>query len=121
MSIAGIGLRQAATVESLRSALSKVDAANVTALATPADKADFDAIQALSSELGLRIIGVSAEDLVAQTTQTNSSRVQEMRGTGSVAEAAALAAAGPNSKLVASRVVSDDRMATCAIASEAGK
>ncbi|NNK15876.1 MAG: precorrin methylase, partial [Sulfitobacter sp.] len=35
---------------------------------------------------------------------------------GSLAEAAALAAAGPNARLVAARVVSGDGMATAAIA-----
>lgn len=118
MSIAGFGLRQAATVDSLKSALSKVDAGGVTAIATPADKADFVAIQSLAKALGVRVIAVSEADLTAQRTATNSARVQQMRGTGSVAEAAALAAAGTDARLTAPRVVSDDRMATCAIALE---
>ncbi len=118
MSIAGFGLRQAATVDSLKSALSKVDAGGVTAIATPADKADFVAIQSLAKALGVRVIAVSEADLTVQRTATNSARVQQMRGTGSVAEASALAAAGSDARLTGPRVVSDDRMATCAIALE---
>jgi cobalt-precorrin 5A hydrolase len=38
------------------------------------------------------------------------------RGVGSVAEAVALAAAGPGARIVVARVISSDRMATCAIA-----
>ncbi|MDG1737367.1 MAG: cobalamin biosynthesis protein [Paracoccaceae bacterium] len=116
MKIAGIGLRKAATIESLRSALTKVDSTGVSAIATPIDKADFSAIQTLAHELGLNIIGVESGDLIAQTTATQSERVQNLRGTGSVAEAAALAGAGKNARLLIPRVVSDDRMATCAIA-----
>mgnify|MGYP001587997484 FL=1 len=116
MKIAGFGLRQAATIESLRSAVAKVDSAGISALATPIDKADFIAIKSLAQELGLSVIGVEAEDLIAQTTATQSERVKSLRGTGSVAEAAALAAAGRNARLLVTRVVSDDRMATCAIA-----
>ncbi|HRO16470.1 MAG TPA: hypothetical protein PLL33_15800, partial [Paracoccus sp. (in: a-proteobacteria)] len=37
-------------------------------------------------------------------------------GTGSVAEAVALAAAGPGARITTRRVVSPDRSATCAIA-----
>ncbi len=54
--------------------------------------------------------------LAAQPVLTRSERVAERFGTGSVAEAAALAAAGPGARLVAPRVVSTDGMATAAIA-----
>jgi len=121
MSIAGIGLRHAATAESLKSALSKVDMSGVTALATPADKASFAAIIALGKDLGLEVIGIAKADLIAQDTITQSERVLDMRGTGSVAEAAALAAAGPHAQLTGPRVVSEDRMATCAVAKDAGE
>jgi len=42
-------------------------------------------------------------------------------GARSVAEAAALAAAGPGARLVGTRVISDDRLATAAIAEGDGQ
>lgn len=119
MIVAGIGLRKDATVESLRSAMALAGADSATAIATPDDKADHPALVALAAELKLPIVRVSHDDLVAQDTQTQSKLVAQKRGTGSVAEAAALAAAGQGATLKAARVVSDDRMATCAIAEKA--
>jgi cobalt-precorrin 5A hydrolase len=49
-------------------------------------------------------------------TPTQSKLVAEKFGTGSVAEAAALVAAGPRARLIATRTVSQDRTATAAIA-----
>lgn len=49
-------------------------------------------------------------------TPTQSELVAEKFGTGSVAEAAALVAAGPRARLIATRAVSRDRTATAAIA-----
>jgi cobalt-precorrin 5A hydrolase len=56
----------------------------------------------------------------ATVTLTDHARVRALRGSGSTAEAAALAAAlmhaGPGATLLNPRVVSADRLATCAIA-----
>ena len=49
-------------------------------------------------------------------TPTQSQLITEKFGTGSVAEAAALAAAGPRARLITTRTVSQDRTATAAIA-----
>ena len=65
---------------------------------------------------GSPIKAVAAEMLVGIDTPTQSKLVVEKFGTGSVAEAAALAAAGPRARLIATRVVSQDRTATAAIA-----
>jgi cobalt-precorrin 5A hydrolase len=54
--------------------------------------------------------------LAGIATPTQSQLVSEKFGTGSIAEAAALAAAGPRARLIATRVVSRDRTATAAIA-----
>jgi cobalt-precorrin 5A hydrolase len=116
MKIAGIGLRQNASVGSLKSALEMAGGTSLDGLASPIDKCEHPALTELSRELGLPLIPVSLSDLVSQETTTQSTRVLEKRGVGSVAEAAALASAGDNPKLVQSRVVSADRMATCAIA-----
>jgi cobalt-precorrin 5A hydrolase len=69
--------------------------------------------------LGADIMAVAAEDLRAQETPTKSDRIERQFGTGSLAEAAALAAAGPGATLLAVRVVSGDGMATAAIAKSA--
>jgi cobalt-precorrin 5A hydrolase len=115
MRVAGLGFRHGANEQSLADALARAGG-EVDALATPADKAEAPAIVALAQTLGLPVVAVPGLDLRAAPTLTHSDRVMAKRGTGSVAEAAALAAAGPGARLVAARVVSGDRMATCAIA-----
>ena len=116
MKIAGIGLRQDSSLESLKSALEAAGGTSLDGLASPIDKCEHPALIALCGELGLPLHPVSLGDLVSQETSTQSTRVIEKRGVGSVAEAAALASAGANSELIQTRVVSADRMATCAIA-----
>ncbi len=113
MIVAGFGFRGAATEASLLAALGE---ARPQALAAPEDKAAAPCLAALSRRLRLPVIPVPPGALLAVTTLTHSPRVQEKRGTGSVAEAAALAAAGPKARLLGPRTVSPDRMATCALA-----
>ena len=113
MRVAGIGFRSGAGVASLRAALAAAGG-GVQALATAEDKAP--ALRALAAELGLPVIAVPAELIAAQDTPTRSPRVMARRGAGSLAEAAALAAAGPGARIVARRVTAPDRMATAAIA-----
>lgn len=119
MIAAGFGFRAAATEGSLRDALDRAAAGRAVAvLAAPADKAEASALRALATSLRLPVVAVSAADLSATDTLTRSPRVLATRGTGSVAEAAALAAAGPDgsARLLGSRAVSADRLATCALA-----
>ena len=117
MIVAGFGFRAAATVDSLQSALSRVQGAHVIdALAAPEDKCAAPGLQGLSHELDLPVLPISAAALQAQETQTHSSVSQDHRKTGSVAEAAALAAAGPGATLIAPRKISEDRLATCSLA-----
>ena len=104
----GAGIPAAAAAAVAEAATSGV------ALATAADKADAPALQALSRETRLPVIAVA--DLSGQPTATHSPRVAALKGTGSVAEAAALAAAGAGARLIAPRVISADRMATAALA-----
>ena len=70
----------------------------------------------LAALMGLPVHAVTPDALAAQTCITHSPRVQALYGTGSVAEAAALAAAGPGARLLAPRAQSADGMATAAIA-----
>jgi cobalt-precorrin 5A hydrolase len=121
MRVAGLGFRKEATIEALREALTAVGGARgLDALATATDKAEAAIIVALAHELGLTIKPVSAEVLARVETATHSTRVETMFGTGSLAEAAALAAAGRRARLVSARSVSRDKTATAAIAEGEG-
>ena len=117
MIVAGFGFRRAATAESLLDALDKARGPQAPALlATAEDKAAAPAFQALSARLGLPIHAVTLDALSQVETPTRSATVRALRGSGSVAEAAALVAAGPGASLLGPRAVSADRMATCALA-----
>ncbi len=110
MIVAGFGYRTGATAESLRAALALAQsgAPPITHIATAADKLS------LLAALGLPTI--AAEGLETVPTPTRSAASLAARGTGSVAEAAALVAAGPKARLLVARQISPDRLATCAIA-----
>lgn len=116
MIVAGFGFRKGAALASLLAAfeLAQEGEGQVTMLATAQDKAS--ALLSLGEALGLPVAGVSPDRLTAISTPTRSGPSMSARGTGSVAEASALAAAGPGSRLVMTRRISPDRMATCAIA-----
>ena len=116
MRVAGFGFRGSATVDSLRSAFALAEAQGVSALAVPMDKSDAPAFRAFAGELALPVVSVAPAELEMADTVTRSPRVMAERGTGSVAEGVAIAAAGPGARLLGARVVSADRMATCAIA-----
>jgi len=121
MIVAGFGFRGAATAESLRDALARAAGERrVTAFAAPADKAQAACLDQLADEMGIAVHAIAASDLSRQTTATEAPPVRAARGTGSVAEAAALAAAGPGGRLLAPRSISADRLATCAIAIREG-
>lgn len=115
MRVAGLGFRGAATVASLGDALQRAGG-KVDALATADVKAHLPAIVALAKALGLPLLAISREGMAAEQTLTHSSFVEHKFGTGSVAEAAALAAAGPGARLVGPRSISGDGLATAAIA-----
>ncbi|PTW97531.1 cobalamin biosynthesis protein [Pararhodobacter aggregans] len=110
MIVAGFGFSSRATLDSLQGALAATGGAP-DALATLADKAS--ALAPLALSLNLPLIPVAGP---LPETLTQSERSREARGTGSVAEACALAAAGPGAYLLGPRAVSPDRLATCALA-----
>jgi cobalt-precorrin 5A hydrolase len=113
--VAGFGFRAAATADSLADALRRAaQGRRVDALATAADKAP--ALAALGAALGAPVVGLDAPALAGQRTATRSAAAMAARGAGSVAEAAALAAAGPGARLIGPRALSADRMAACALA-----
>lgn len=117
MKVAGLGFRKDVTIASLREALLAAGGREgLVAIATVSDKAEAEALKQLACECGVPIKAVPAEALAGVETPTQSKPVVEKFGTGSVAEAAALAAAGPRARLIATRAVSQDRTATAAIA-----
>lgn len=113
MIVAGFGCRHTATEDSFRSALSGFDA-RPDALATLPEK--LAQLQPLADQLGLPLVPVDQTTLASQTTLTHSDPAHTAYATGSVAEAAALAAAGPGARLIGARHISQDRLATCALA-----
>lgn len=122
MKIAGLGFRRNAGVASLREALDAAGGAEgLAAVATVGDKANAEALKALAQELGLPIRAIAAEMLAEIKTTTQSEFIGARFGTGSVAEAAAIAAAGRGARLISVRAASRDRMATAAIAEGDGE
>jgi len=115
MIVAGFGFRDSATARSLNDAYVRAAGRQaVTHLAAPGDKVQTRVFREFARTHGLPVISISPEALIRPDTETRSERVAQARGTGSVAEAAALAATG--GRLLCVRCVSEDRMATCAIA-----
>ena len=123
MRVAGIGFRGAADAAALEDALEKalaLSAGDLAALVTEASKARALVFRAVAQARGLPGLGVRVEDIAGLITPTQSERILDRFGTGSLCEAAALAAAGPGARLVAARVISGDGMATAAIAESEG-
>lgn len=118
MIVAGFGLRASATEASLAEALERAAWGLAPELiAAPADKAAAPALNALAARLGVPVRAVTRAELAAApSTPTQSPRILARYGTGSAAEAAALAAAGPGARLLWPRRISADRRASCAVA-----
>lgn len=114
MIVAGFGFRKDATLASFQSALQSAGAGHIDALATLNHKAGQ--LAPLAELLSLPLIPLDPAQLVKQETLTNSRASLAAYGTGSVAEAAALAAAGEGARLLAPRSHAADRLATCALA-----
>ncbi|MET1755839.1 cobalamin biosynthesis protein [Novosphingobium sp. RD2P27] len=116
MIVAGFGFRKGTALSSLRAALALAQEGHepVRWLTTAQDKAE--GLLPLAEAMSLPLVALSPEALTAAETQTRSAASFAARGTGSVAEACALAAAGPGARLLRPRQISPDRMATCAIA-----
>lgn len=72
--------------------------------------------QALSEEYNVPLIGIEKERLIAVETPTQSPYSLREKAVGSVAEALALIAAGDGATLMHGRIVSADRLMTCALA-----
>jgi cobalt-precorrin 5A hydrolase len=122
MMVAGVGCRAGAAAGEIEAAIAEalvragLSAATLTALATSFTKSDEPGIAAAATARGLKLVVVPQRDLAAADARvvTRSERVLALTGVPSVAEAAALAAAGPMSRLLGPRVAVGP--ATCALA-----
>jgi cobalt-precorrin 5A hydrolase len=122
MKVAGLGFKNDVTLAALREALLAAGGAEgLAAVATVSDKAEIAAFKLLAGEFNLPIKAVSADMLTGIATPTQSKLIKEKFGIGSVAEAVALAAVGREARLISTRVVSQDRTATAAIAEGDGE
>ncbi|UVF17972.1 cobalamin biosynthesis protein [Microvirga terrae] len=122
MIVAGIGFRRsvaaAEIVALVEQALEQAALAReaLTKLATLDFLADLPAFEEAAQSLAVAAISVEKTELSAAAPRihTHSARSIAAHGVGSVAEAAALAAAGPRAELVLDRIASQS--ATCALA-----
>ncbi|WP_242458047.1 cobalamin biosynthesis protein [Halomonas sp. YLGW01] len=114
--VAGFGFRREARLGSLAEALDRLEAryGPVDGLAAAASMRSM--VQALGEARGLATLSVPDEALASAETMTRSPYSRQARGTGSVAEAVALLAAGPGAVLLGPRLISTDRRATVALA-----
>lgn len=122
MIVVGVGCRRgapAADIEAaIRAALARAGVSEdaLDAVATIAAKRGEAGIVAAATTFGVRVVAVpeTALKTADERTETRSERVLALMGVSSVAEAAALAAAGPSARLIGPRLVCG--AATCALA-----
>jgi cobalt-precorrin 5A hydrolase len=122
MIVAGVGCRKGASTDEITaviaSALAQAGLASTDLhmIATPVDKGDEHGIVAAATALRVRLMLVPQHAFLAAAarTETHSERVIALKGVPSVAEAAALAAAGPSGRLLTARITVGP--ATCALA-----
>ncbi|WP_082167410.1 cobalamin biosynthesis protein [Methylobacterium aquaticum] len=120
--VAGIGFRHATSAAEILGLVAEglrqtdLASAHLAALATAADRARDPAIRDAAHTLGVPLVAVGVDALreAGRRVVTRSVRIEALRGVGSLAEAAALAAAGPEGRLVLPRIASAG--ATCALA-----
>ncbi|WP_315756408.1 cobalamin biosynthesis protein [Bradyrhizobium sp. SZCCHNRI2007] len=118
----GIGCRRAASVADIEAviahalSLARLAPADVAVLATAADKVSEPGVICAAQRLGRPLLGIASAAMtaVADRAITRSDRVRRLKGVPSVAETAALAAAGANARLILARVA--NAAATCALA-----
>ncbi|NTT87667.1 cobalamin biosynthesis protein [Tabrizicola fusiformis] len=119
MRVAGIGFRKGTPLATLRGVLAAAEALGgaAEALASTAEKAADARMRALAAERHLPLLAVAVAGIA---TPTHSPRIAARFGTGSLAEAAALAGAGAGARITVARITAPDGMATCAMAETEG-
>ncbi|MBO4227496.1 cobalamin biosynthesis protein [Bradyrhizobium neotropicale] len=122
MKVAGLGFKRNVTVAALREALAAAGGPDgLAAVATVSDKAETVSLKLLARELNVPIIARPVELVAGIATSTQSEFIKAKFGSGSIAEAVALAVAGRGARLVSRRAISQDRTAAAAIAEGDGE
>ncbi|BES71537.1 cobalamin biosynthesis protein [Marinobacter nanhaiticus D15-8W] len=116
MKVAGFGYRKGARVDSLAEALALAVEAHGDIDCLVAGSRKRGAVEALGLRRNLQVKLVDEGVFKEISTMTQSEASLREKGTGSFAEAVALAGAGRDARLLGPRMVSKDRMATCAVA-----
>lgn len=114
--IAGFGFRSEATLESLIQALDQLIDQYGAIDKLAAARSMLPLVEELGRLRNIEVIAVADAELSTVATITHSTHSLQARGTGSVAEAVALIAAGPGATLLGPRIISADRKATAALA-----
>ena len=120
--VAGIGFRRAISAAEIESAIAValrsvlLADAQLSRIATPARKAAEPAVRAVAAARGIPVIGISqgALEAAGQRTLTRSAHSMAAMNVHSVAESAALAAVGPDGRLLSARIAVGP--VTCALA-----
>jgi cobalt-precorrin 5A hydrolase len=123
MIVAGVGCRRGAGAPDIEAAIraalayAGITAAELNAIATSTVKQSETGIRTAAAKLGLEVRPIADAELKSAGARvaTRSDRVLALTGVASLAEAAALAAAGPSARLIARRIIVG--AATCALAS----
>lgn len=127
MIVAGVGCKRGAPASAIETAIRAALARAGLAVAAPdivatmAAKRGEAGIAAAAERFGARLVLVSEAELKAAGARatTRSPRVLALTGAPSVAEAAALAVAGPAARLICPRLIAG--AATCALAASAAE
>ncbi len=123
--VAGVGFRLGTTAEEIealvRQALALHGVERLDLLATEAGKASEPGFQEAARRLSVELAACAATDLQSASDRllTRSARVLEVTGLPSIAEAAALVAAGHSGRLLGPRIATS--RVTCAIAMGDGR
>ena len=115
--IAGFGFQNSVTEKSFNDLKSKFMLRyNISFVATTSEKSKTKAFVDFARKNNFKIICVSHKDLIGIETITHSDKSKRYKDTDCFCEAVALIAAGGNAKIIQTREISDDRLATIAIA-----
>ena len=120
--VAGVGCKRGAPMQDIETALvaalarAGVNANDLAAIATGNTKQGERGIESVAAKLGVKLMLIPEGELKAAGARatTRSDRVLALMGLPSLAETAALAAAGPSARLIVSRLAVG--AATCALA-----
>jgi cobalt-precorrin 5A hydrolase len=123
MIVAGVGCRAGTSAREVEAVIAaaldraELDASALGAIATSVAKGGERGIAGAASRRGVKLVVVpqAAFEAAGARTVTRSARVLKLTGVPSVSEAAALAAGGPDARLVQPRIAVGP--ATCALAS----